>query len=525
MPANTDSGENAASTAQVSDGHSSLGKYTCPPEQNAGKAHFKGESAGGLQKGFFNIVSSFIGDVNSSVDDESQIKVTGLEAVKSTEGGRSGTGRYAVVSGGGTPMGFVSNGVLKNLKDSGMLRYLWSDGTPHYKYFGYGLALAVSGVPTGDGIPTADDYGLEVMVLAEYGPYIRPAARNVEWSADASDISYSGDVSQASVQSGDAASGSSSTASSSSGGSVASSMFFLSNAFRSIGDVSSAYTLTGNRALANDVPVSTTVFNLCKASMRSYIAGPYGNFIAYYPDYWGVYGNREPAVVIDDIELLDINVTMSDSEFYSHVYIPGVTIDGGSLGSGASSLMLTTGVVSIESDIDADYETLNDEGAFSDEPSPIIKKLINLGDDDEYAWMYSPRELYRRYGARPSVSQQSITAGAQAIQDATASSADETGSMTQNQAMVYLLALYEFMYHWANQCQVSISTTFMPIVFPGERVKVPLKDGRHVTVYVKGVSHQMSYDSGFTTKITACCPTGDLYPGMVRDFGDNGGGE
>ena len=79
------------------------------------------------------------------------------------------------------------------------------------------------------------------------------------------------------------------------------------------------------------------------------------------------------------------------------------------------------------------------------------------------------------------------------------------------------------MYHWANQCQVSISTTFMPMVFAGERIKVPFKDGRHVTVYVKGVTHSMSYESGFTTKITACCPTGDLYPGMVRDFGDNGG--
>lgn len=525
MPANMTAETNdGASAAAVSDVHKSLGKYTCPSESKAGQAHFKGKSAGGLQEGFFGIVSSFIGDVNSSVDDDSRIKVIGLEAVKSTDGGRSGTGEYNVVSDGGTPMGFVSNGVRKNLKDKGMLRYLWSENGPHYRYFGYGLALAVSGVPTGDGVPKAEDYGLEVMVLAEYSPYIRPASSNIEWKDDVSDISYSGDVESA-TGSADASASTTSGASSSSGESLASSMFFLSNAFRSIGDVSSAYTLTGNRALANDVPVSTTVFNLCKASMRSYIAGPYGNFIAYYPDYWGVYGNREPAVVIDDIELLDINVTMSDSEFYSHVYIPGVTVSGSTFGSGASSLMLTTGVVSIESNLDADYDTLNDESALSDQPSPVLKKLINMGDDDEYAWMYSPRELYRRYGARPSVSQQSITSGAQAIQDRAASSAEESGSMTQQQAMVYLLALYEFMYHWANQCQVSISTTFMPIVFPGERVKVPLRDGRHVTVYVKGVSHSMSYESGFTTKLTCCCPTGDLYPGMVRDFGDNGGGE
>lgn len=491
-----------------------LGKYKCPSKYNSGQDSFKGASKGGCQDEFFRSCISYMKAVNKASPDEG--KMIPSQLVRKSDGSFK-FGR------GGDILGFLTVNEANRLVESGSSVWMSPGSDKHFCYFGYGLGMLVqtfAGTAT-DSVD-AGDYGLELVRVGEGQQYLRPA--DVEFSTDNDSVSYEGD----SYGSDDDAAGSgSSTAGTTSqarpSGSVASSMFFLSNAFREIGDVSSAYMLTGDRALANDVPVSTTVFNLCKASMRSYIAGPYGNFIAFFPDYWGVYGNGEPAVVVDDIELLDVSVTMSDDEFYSHVYIPSVSLDGSAFGgSGAANLMMTSGVVSIESGVEADYDAVNDGvNAVSDQPSPILKKLVNFDDDD--AWMYSPRELYRRYGARPSVSQQSITAGVQAVQTDVAGATDGEGNMTQGQAMVYLLALYEFMYHWANQCQVSISTTFMPMVFPGERMKVPFKDGRHVTVYVKGVTHSMSYESGFTTKITACCPTGDLYPGMVRDFGDNGG--
>lgn len=491
-----------------------LGKYKCPSKYNAGQDSFKGASKGGCQDEFFRSCISYMRDVNKASPDDG--KMIPSQLVRKSDGSFK-FGR------GGDILGFLTVNEANRLVESGSSVWMSPGSDKHFCYFGYGLGMLVQTFAgTATGSVDAGDYGLELVRVGEGQQYLRP--KDVEFSPDNDSVSYDGD----SYGSDDDAAGSgSSTAGTTSqarqGGSVASSMFFLSNAFREIGDVSSAYMLTGDRALANDVPVSTTVFNLCKASMRSYIAGPYGNFIAFFPDYWGVYGNGEPAVVVDDIELLDVSVTMSDDEFYSHVYIPSVSLDGSAFGGpGAANLMMTSGVVSIESGVEADYDAVNDGvNAVSDQPSPILKKLVNFDDDD--AWMYSPRELYRRYGARPSVSQQSITAGVQAVQTDVSGATDGDGSMTQGQAMVYLLALYEFMYHWANQCQVSISTTFMPMVFPGERMKVPFKDGRHVTVYVKGVTHSMSYESGFTTKITACCPTGDLYPGMVRDFGDNGG--
>lgn len=495
-----------------------LGKYKCPGKAKAGMDSFKGSSKGGCQDEFYLACIAYMKAVNNASPDNA--KIIPSQLVRGSDGSlKFGTG--------GDILGFLTVDEANRLVESGGSSWIRPSSNRHFCYFGYGLGMLVY---TFDGTATgsvdAGDYGIELVSLAGGQTYLRPA--DVEFSPDNESVSYEGDA----YRSDDDAAGSASASASastgaaspaSSGASVASSMFFLSNAFRDIGDVSSAYMLTGDRALANDVPVSTTVFNLCKASMRSYIAGPYGNFIAFFPDYWGVYGNGEPAVVVDDIELLDVSVTMSDDEFYSHVYIPSVSLDGSAFGgSGAANLMMTSGVVSIESGVEADYDAVNDGvNAVSDQPSPILKKLVNFDDDD--AWMYSPRELYRRYGARPSVSQQSITAGVQAVQTDVAGATDGDGDMTQGQAMVYLLALYEFMYHWANQCQVSISTTFMPMVFPGERMKIPLKDGRHVTVYVKGVTHSMSYESGFTTKITACCPTGDLYPGMVRDFGDNGG--
>lgn len=491
-----------------------LGKYKCPSKYNAGQDSFKGGSKGGCQDEFYRSCISYMRAVNKASPDNG--KMIPSQLVRKSDGSfKFGTG--------GDILGFLTVNEANRLVESGSSGWMRPSNDKHFCYFGYGLGMLVQTLEfTAIGSVDAGDYGLELVSVGEGQHYLRP--KDVEFSSDNDSVSYDGDSYGSDDDAAGSASASTVTASpASSGASVASSMFFLSNAFREIGNVSSAYMLTGDRALANDVPVSTTVFNLCKASMRSYIAGPYGNFIAFFPDYWGVYGNGKPAVVVDDIELLDVSVTMSDDEFYSHVYIPSVSLDGSAFGgSGAANLMMTSGVVSIESGVEADYDSVNEDvNSVSDQPSPILKKLVNFDDDD--AWMYSPRELYRRYGARPSVSQQSITAGVQAVQTDVAGATDGEGNMTQGQAMVYLLALYEFMYHWANQCQVSISTTFMPIVFPGERMKVPLKDGRHVTVYVKGVTHSMSYDSGFTTKITACCPTGDLYPGMVRDFGDNGG--
>ena len=59
-------------------------------------------------------------------------------------------------------------------------------------------------------------------------------------------------------------------------------------------------------------------------------------------------------------------------------------------------------MVSIESNTAAlSSGVLNDvgENAISNEPSELLKKLINIPEGEE--WRFTPRELYRRYGARP----------------------------------------------------------------------------------------------------------------------------
>lgn len=484
-----------------------LGKYTCPPKDRAGEdaSWCRGSGDYGMQEDFASRVSSYLSKVNEcgKFDAESTVSAVHLDMGGVLGDAYSGTSFTA---------GFVSSGDAAALADSGTCTFL-SDPS-WLAYFGYGLGLWIGKSPlvaadgTSDGMPSPDDYGLLYRKLSTGESLLTPASDLVEWKDDAATVSYDPSYER------DAGTDNSDASASSSGSNLTDLLFF-SNAFQSIGDAAGAAMLVGNRALANDVPVSSTVFNLCKASMRSYMAGPYGDFIAFYPDYWGAYGNQQAKVELDDIELLDFTVEMSDAEFYTHVYVPGVVRGT----SQSLAYWQTTGVVSVESGADALASAAHfneaGESVVSDEVSPILDKLLNIPDG--YEWMYTPRELYRRYGARPCTSSQQLTAGTKAVESGTVidpETGEATSEMTAQDVMPYLLALYEFMYHWANQQTCTIRTTFLPQIFPGQRLRIPSLD---VTVYVKSVSHSMSYTGGFTTTLSTCCPCGTLYPGMVRD--------
>lgn len=463
-----------------------LGKYTVPRDTSENKYAgandaCRGTGTNGCQQNFSDAVDAFVSDAK--------------DAGYNIDLGYSG---------------YVSRASAEEWAKDGNNGFL-----DNIVYFGWGLGREIESVyPTPGQSPEKGVVEWITSNIAKYGltyasgrgvnkkiEYIRPAY--FQQSGDVSDIVYEGDNTNQDTQS-------------STDASVSSVAYFFSNQFQSIQDVGEAFMLQGERALANDEPLWNSVKKAVNASLRSCASGPDGEFIAWYPDYWGMYGNKTPYLILEDIELKDLTITQSDDEYYSHVFVPGVDQMGSSI-----SYIYTQGVVSIESDTAAKVSAAasgDDAYYVSDEVSSILKELIYIPEGEE--WRYTPKELYRRYGARPNTTP-SLSSAASLIETGTD---DEEGTTKPQYILPFLYALYEFMYHWANQYQATLSMTFQPGLFPGCRVKVKSLD---ISFYVEEVTHNVSYEdgAGFTTTARCTCPVGSLVSGMVnpnKEVGSNG---
>lgn len=457
-----------------------VGTYTIPAEssekQYAGLDGSSGSgvcgNASGLQQDFADVVNEFI---NAAKD-----------AGITIEAGQHG---------------WISKSSAESMAANGNSFY-----QNNIKTFGWGLGLyilKISGT-TSDSKSAEEwissnksNYGLEFNTATTgwslQGYYLAPSIKE---DSGATELKY------------EAASDSSSN-SSSSGGSVASVAYFFSNAFSGYSDSAESNLLQGQRALANDEPVWNSVKKACNASMRSFMSLADGRFCAFYPDYYGLYEgcNATPYLELDNIDLIDLKITQSDDEYYSHVFVSGVTEDGTTM-----DYAYTMGVVSVESDTVASVsqaEATEVITEVSDQVSAILSKLINIPEGE--SWKYTPKELYRRYGARPT---KGYTLGAVAKLVENVSDTLDNGTETKPQyIMPFLAALYEFMYHWANQNQATLQITFQPSLFPGCRIKLK---GFDISFFVKSVSHSMSYETGFSTTVKCTCPVGSLVSGMVN---------
>ena len=474
-----------------------LGTYTTPPKLEAGKEVYAGTSNMPLAAGGGGVATGLQTDFCKwVVDAVSQV----------TEAGGS-------VTMGAT--GFVSAEEAEQMDKDGVGRAI-VDNMP---YFGFGLAVEVESKDY-EGMDGGSDKATEIyrscgvtLKTSSTGAMFF-APREVERKDDATEVSYGGDVDETVY----AAAGGE--------GSVTSTgdfnPFFFSDAYYSNVDDGVAMSLTGNRALANDVSLWGYIKDAVSSSLRVCASGPNGEFFAWYPDRWGMAENSTPYLVLEDVELIDLTITESDETFYSHVYCNGVDTAGS-----AVPMYTTQGVISIESNSDATMSGYaatageGEEGAgyfaeASDEVSEVLKRLVHIPEGDE--WMYTPRELYRRYGARP-------------LNEGTQRSLIESGTDVNNSGdvdfesnpqyiMPFLHALSTFLEKWAGHYTCTLKITFMPNLFPGCRIEVR---SLGLSMFVESVSHNMSYTGGFATTVTCSCPIGTLLSGMVNPDYDGDG--
>jgi len=232
--------------------------------------------------------------------------------------------------------------------------------------------------------------------------------------------------------------------------------------------------LGGRRALINDQPFLPWLQNLINASMRSFCSAPNGDFISWFPDYFGLWGTAA-VMNVQMIELQDFSVMWSDQQMVTHQFFIGnpsaTTFDQGTAGLGISD---PVGQIS-------QYSLFAATSGIATMDYPEIFEVI-YGKAASPAWTAA---FLKRFGARPDVEQL---------------------PQIQQGAPEFFMALYLFMRRWAGMFTATIPLTFMPEIFPGMLLRIP---DFGFQCYVTGVTHQGSYGQGgsFTTTVEVCAPS------------------
>jgi cell wall-associated NlpC family hydrolase len=231
--------------------------------------------------------------------------------------------------------------------------------------------------------------------------------------------------------------------------------------------------LLPRRALMNDQPFLPWLANLTHNSMRSFCSAPNGDFMAWFPDYFGLWGTAA-IMNVQLIELQDFTVRWSDQQMVTHQFVIGTP--------GMTSFDKDTANVSIFDPLGqlSQLSMFAQTSGIATMDYPEIFKVI-YGKSAKPKWA---KAVLTRFGARPDV---------------------ETMPTVQRGRPEFFMALYLFMQRWANMFTATIPLTFMPELWPGMLLRIPEFGFQ---CYVKSVTHTGSYGPGgsFTTEVEVCAP-------------------
>lgn len=239
-------------------------------------------------------------------------------------------------------------------------------------------------------------------------------------------------------------------------------------------DLDLAAALTGVRALLNDQPLLPYLKNLFNSTMRSYCSAPNGDLIAWFPDYYGLWGTAGK-MVVEAIECQDFTVEWADDFFVTHQFTLAGQVNYLDVNSGS---------------VDTDFQTSTgaDIRAFTmgiatvDIPA-IMYALFGIDASKQEALNFA-NYIYKRFGARPDYQQMDGLTGPKAE---------------------FFSALFMFMRQWAYQYNSNIPLTFMPELWPGMLIQMPWADFQ---AYITTVTHSFQFGSGggFTTSVNIAAP-------------------
>lgn len=239
--------------------------------------------------------------------------------------------------------------------------------------------------------------------------------------------------------------------------------------------------LTGIKSLLNDQPLLPYIKNLFNGLMRSFCSAPNGDLIAWFPDYYGLWGTAGKFIV-EPIEILDFNVTWNDEYFVTHQFV--ATTPGG--GAGVDQLDLETGEVSsvINTNIFDQVESLAyTRGVASIDIPAMVYALFGIDLDNGDAAKFATY-IETKFGARPNFVSIPTISGPSAE---------------------FFAALFYFMRNWGYQYNADVPLTFMPELWPGMLLQIPTFGFQ---AYVTTVTHTFQYGEGgqFNTTVNIAAP-------------------
>jgi hypothetical protein len=251
--------------------------------------------------------------------------------------------------------------------------------------------------------------------------------------------------------------------------------------------------LTGPRALMADSPLLPYIKNMLGSCMRSYCSAPNGDLIAWFPDFYGLWGTAA-IMQIESIELQDFTVYWDDENLVTHQFVTAAPQNQIDLGSGqveSISITSSSGDQSIPQDLLFAMTTM---GIASIDIPAIMFALFGLDPTTAAAKTFTDY-VYKRFGARPDMEQLPGIVGPQGE---------------------FFAALFLFMRSWAYQYNADVPMTFMPELWPGMIIQVP---DFSFQAYVTTVTHtfQMGEGGFFNTSANIAAPA--RIPGSGNDSG------
>jgi len=234
------------------------------------------------------------------------------------------------------------------------------------------------------------------------------------------------------------------------------------------------------RSFIMDHPLLNSIQQIAGTGLRSFMSAPNGDFVAWFPDYYGVYGT-DPCLQISEVEIIDCQIYHDDGPLATHIGIIGDTNGLGQQVSTADYLT-TNGIVSIQdaSTMQLLFGTLDVKGA------TLAEDVINS------------TSFLERYGIRPYVEEQNVI---------------------RSHTLEYLYALMTFMKKWTDQFVSLVQTTFMPEAYPGMRIQMTISNEQgtdNYQFYITSVNHSGSRSSGFTTQLGLTAP---MKNGKIMHYG------
>lgn len=248
----------------------------------------------------------------------------------------------------------------------------------------------------------------------------------------------------------------------------------------SIEERNEAWALQGNKSLMNDKPLMPFIQQMAESSLRQFQSMPNGDFFAFYPDYFGETWHRPPYWIIDDIEVLEGEVRLSDAALITHEYAVG---DTSFSGDQLQNRLLSSGSISILNAFQSGLTTTDTD-----------KKKDSKDKDDQKLYHAFARilkqneaiQFLERYGARPDV---------------------QDFPFIRNPFFEMFMAYQRFMQAWARQFLSPFKLTFMPELYPGGKVGFP---EHGLQMYIEEVTHSWDYNSGFVTEADLSAPAAML---------------